>query len=1143
MAWPLGEDLRGLHVAVEVLWLALLGLFGSRYLATAYVGAFWDATSVAQACPSAQSCGAFTGWLTFANLVPAVLIVLGYAGAQWSGDRPRRSHWYKHLYWTGSVLGLVLIAVQVVLALIGLHLLQSTDRVSTGSNGSLLTVQVDVDGPPPPPPPRRLAETVPAEISLDNSTSYAEANDTYVAVSLRPRTCSGNRDPADDVLCTYPSTLVADAASRQASDEQRCCEKVGLCRGNTDGSPDVRCEAPASALPADARGRDPESCCAIATCAQVECVPPKVAKALDPSTIQGSTVEECCVCAQDGERDLVDAYCVNKEDSDPTAENRCTDVMKYVGCGRFESGQWVSRSTHCVDHPEDSECVACKSEPPFLEFQRLAETQGSAQDLCMDADRYTCRYIFRRTLEVISCREGMCFDNTFADAEPDIVCPPPWARASHAMDRVGRDVESCCTISGRCIQDSDGEPDIECEFPSRLRPNAEMIIGRDQETCCHVTEMCVGNTDQAAEPNAHCQFPAVLRPDASRRFRRAENPCDGCCVTEDMCVDNDICEADIHGSHLAQRDVVCREPAELVPNAAITRGRDAESCCRTVGRCVGNTDDTPDVHCTWPALLKNNAEVLFGSTEGECCLTQGMCAGNSNTQLEPDVICETPAVPRENSARIAGRTANDCCVVSGYCAGNTDPAEEDIVCDGPRTPKGNLREIRGRDHDTCCDCFEVSEEVSQEYCVLTDDAKPELDNQCTRVMKYAGCDDMEACIRNPDLPECVVCAEHEQEHHSAFQIMARDHRAQEVCMAAGRYECTYIFGLEEVTTDPCFVTGKCIGNTNRVDEPNVVCPAPTRLRTNAAEITGNTPEECCTVTGMCTGNTEDATEPDVACPAPSQLLGPSHRGRSQAECCVIHGMCVGNTRAEEEPDYDCPAPFQLNANAAEIRGRSMDACCWCEEHTETIQQAFCYKTDVPDPDTDNECTEVMRYADCPVSCVENGYSIAETEELVPECAACAQEPPYASWQQLAQRGGAQDRCMDASRYGCTYIIDHHRRTSGCELLAPEPEPSPPAEESGTHTCGCQHSWLALVRYPATDDDERQAIGASSILVIVAFMLCHFVLRLYKVLWHYGYYRYVSPCTPFLFAERDADYSELEGVGRDGNDPDRDAVSS
>ena len=61
------------------------------------------------------------------------------------------------------------------------------------------------------------------------------------------------------------------------------------------------------------------------------------------------------------------------------------------------------------------------------------------------------------------------------------------------------------------------------------------------------------------------------------------------------------------------------------------------------------------------------------------------------------------------------------------------------------------------------------------------------------------------------------------------------------------------------------------------------------------------------------------------------------------------------------------------------------------------------------PNTDNECTEVMRFAGavndparllCQETCISYGHTIEETYQLHPECIECAEEdeaPEAASW--------------------------------------------------------------------------------------------------------------------------------------------------
>ena len=1143
-------DLRRQHALVEAIWAVLVLAFGWRYHAALYVAAYVEPEergANAATCPSAASCGSFAGWMAFVNIFPSALVVLGALGAlhcaasgggggSRDGKPPR---YWPLLYRTGSALGLLLVFVQVFFVMMGLTLLAGGAEVATVTDAGNTTVLISTEPLPVADADagarrRRTEERADDEIGAaatyhglhshsvghsNGEVSHASCigeNDATTEACTAAFEASSGWEQVDCVGAIESPTGCIYVANNEYAETPTppvaanvTAAVAGMCQGNTDGSPDVDCVAPYSPKPSGTAGRDVDSCCALLTCADVVCSSPKVPNAVDPSSVYGSTVEECCICAENGERDLVDAYCVSKDDPDPLAENSCTNVMKYVGCGTVGSnGLWESQTMNCIAHPELDECAGCVSEAPFREFQRLSET-GSAQDLCMDADRYGCRYVFRRSLEQVSCREGMCFNNTYSHAEPDIVCPAPSVRMPHALEVAGRSEAECCTTKGMCIQDTDGSPDIECEFPARLRPRAEQIVGRDQAACCYVTEMCVGNSDQLLEPNVKCEHPSRLRSDAHLRFSRVQRGCGGCCVTHSMCVGNDICDND----SLVEEDVQCALPAESVPDAVITRGRDTESCCQTVGKCVGNSDGSSDVHCAFPAVMRRNPDLLVGRTADECCVTQGMCVGNSNRVSQPDIACAAPSVPREHTSGV-GRDVDDCCVVTGYCAGNTDSDEEDIVCDGPRTPKvPDLHELQGRSMSACCDCFEEEHELSASHCVRTDDANPSLDNSCTRVMKYAGCDDVEACVNDPTAAGCAACA---TEDHRAvggpFQILARDHSAQNLCMAttARRYDCTYIFDLDVETVDPCLATGKCIGNSDLIAEPDVQCSDPKELRHDAHSIDGNGEAECCSVTGMCVDNSDGS--PDVVCPAPSALMSASGEGRTHAECCVTHGMCIGNTRAELEPNFVCPDPWQPRDGAATIHGRSKEACCWCEEKTVSTRNAYCFKTNLH-RDADNECTEVMRYANCPRLCLEQGRTIAETEAQLPECTSCAEEPPYATWQELSSSDmqRAQETCAPVFRDGdvrrrvtgssCTYEIRKDiDKIKSCDVNEPDP-PEPERDYHEVQACDCDHGWSA------PEQESRDGILPGSVALLFLWLCLHFALRLYGLFWDWPWDEY------------------------------------
>ena len=158
-------------------------------------------------------------------------------------------------------------------------------------------------------------------------------------------------------------------------------------------------------------------------------------------------------------------------------------VMHYAGCcDDPRLPECAAHILRCVEDPTTPECQSCEQTPgdavgPFHSFQRLAES-NSAQDLCLEAGRYDCRYVFRQRLDPVPCREDRCIGNTLNDTQPDITCEPPAVLVPDASERAGRDAAACCMTVGMCVGDTEGEPDVVCEFPAELRPDPHLIHGR-----------------------------------------------------------------------------------------------------------------------------------------------------------------------------------------------------------------------------------------------------------------------------------------------------------------------------------------------------------------------------------------------------------------------------------------------------------------------------------------------------------------------------------------------------------------------------------------------------------------------------------------------------------------------------------------
>ena len=814
--------------------------------------------------------------------------------------------------------------------------------------------------------------------------------------------CSGNDAPQADVGCAPPSQLVPDARTIHARDADTCCHTTGMCKGNSNvgAEPDIECEAADLLQPKPhgelIRGRDTDACCKPLFCAgnaneemfpnvvceapkslrtdasttrgrdasvccvanglcagnddpgaDVQCPPPRTLKQ-NARSIYGHSPDECCEC--DPHAESVNAYCLATSSDESIAldgdtdnvvqlaDNHCTQVMAYAGDGQTGcNGVYEPcRTDSTAELPGGRKCEDCQAFAPYPTFQQLAD-QNTAQSLCVGefigwtsegvSRHFTCTYVFRRSDG--RCITGMCTGNSDKEIDPDIECPGDRVLVQNSQDVAGRTVGECCTRRGYCTRNSarEHQPDITCEPPMRLIGGADAIIGRSEEACCERTGMCTGNTDGSADV---------------------------------------ICDADSHET--------------LKPDSASIEGRTQAVCCEITGMCRGNTDQ-PDVECTeeLPLYFDDAFSRRFRTVE-RCCKplpVTGMCAGNTDKDSEPDINCETLSPYDDFSTRV-GRTQDECC----HCVDAPDGIVPIATCtlstrSGPRSGQYSASTSAGG--------------------VAADE-----NSDCARIMSFAACGDDEDILRcvhecteddvahDESCPEeCRRCVQSPQLDDVAngggpirsfpeFSRRASGEAfwAQNLCLTAGQYDCTYVF--RQVERQPCPATGMCTGNggneadfvcgDNRVlkadsaaincapdvctpqlccdiigmclgntdSSDDVQCPSPTVLRPDAGETSGSTAAECCITTGMCTGNSNPSEEPNVACDASAgYVLRPdasSIHGRDDAACCHKTGMCTGNTDSGAEPDVGCEGLTTLVSHSETVRGRSASACCenvWC----------------------------------------------------------------------------------------------------------------------------------------------------------------------------------------------------------------------
>lgn len=606
-------------------------------------------------------------------------------------------------------------------------------------------------------------------------------------------TSAGSTETA--TTCTVWLNYGAIGAVRSAGRDDRRVQELGnaattvtgMCAGNTDLSeePDIVCPAPS--LPKQ-----------------------------DYYEIAGRDVDSCCGCDV-GIRDNPDGKCVLTADPDASQDNVCTAVMRYAECGDD------SEIGACISNPDS--CDHCAQQRPFPAFAHLAEVDSSrASSLCMSADRFGCTFMFKRTAEHATCIDDRCAGNTALGVE-DVRCEAPESLLPNAESTRGRNASNCCHVTGMCIGNSDSvsEPDVLCAAPGEMRTGAEMIVGRDEATCCVTRGRCVGNTDGDAEPDVVCEPPSTLQPQAMMVAGRDEETC---CHVTGMCIGNT--------DTAAEPDIQCPGVGHIKPDASLVSGRQYSDCCYVTGMCVGNSDlvGEPDVVCREfdeRASLIDHAAETTGRDYDTCCHIAGFCYGNTNADY--DVVCVAPSTAVDNAAAVRGSTSAACCHITGMCAGNTDPvAQPDVVCAAPSTLIDSPSTVHGRG-DECCVCHDRP--IAKAQCTLEQDQRPELDNQCTRVMLYAGCGSDEtilACAADPTAADeatggaCSNCADPSFE---AFYARAADRTgsgsaaargfggtvtslsAQELCMEGELYACHYDFAT---FLEPCTARVETVGS-------------------------------------------------------------------------------------------------------------------------------------------------------------------------------------------------------------------------------------------------------------------------------------------------------------------------------------------
>ena len=237
----------------------------------------------------------------------------------------------------------------------------------------------------------------PQVLRPDATTAECRGSNSDCQCCITTGKCSGNTDSEaePDVVCPGQSVLRPHSNARDGRDEATCCHRVGMCILNTDADsePDISCPGLSVLRPAaeSIQGRTSEACChTTGMCVDntdreaepdIECCAPSVLVD-EPESVRGRGVE-CCQCDYSARLDV--GVCVASADMNSTADNVCTRIMKYAGCGAREA------VLDCVRDPGSAQCEDCAEQSPFLSFQHDA-TGCSGQELCSTAGQCTYAY-------------------------------------------------------------------------------------------------------------------------------------------------------------------------------------------------------------------------------------------------------------------------------------------------------------------------------------------------------------------------------------------------------------------------------------------------------------------------------------------------------------------------------------------------------------------------------------------------------------------------------------------------------------------------------------------------------------------------------------------------------------------------------
>ena len=736
--------------------------------------------------------------------------------------------------------------------------------------------------------------------------------------------CSGNTDSSNDFT---EFGVIINGEEKQCPENTRlnegitgdtidiCCEHiVGQCSGNFNSENDFDCPEN-TRVKEDTIGNTSEVCCESRTHYCFD------------NTVFGESDITCPLITQILTSDR-DKRCMDNDQSIPCTIDICCE----------------NRVNYCINNIDPS--------TDFTEYDYIGNpgTPGARQ--CPQGKSVTSD-IHERS-NCCNDRVNYCIHNLVPSDNFDcrLENPPQKNIIDIALQKGTTSVETvgnCCEdITNQCIENTDIAANVNC---LTYTDSDDHYRSRRNGVCLSSTDSSVVKTSSGQEirSNTECLAPNEWIEDYNRiTYDNEDQKKDRCCV---IIRDEDKCSAAwANGLCLdANQDQLSAHADHDIGSMTTNSDKLRECCEHIVGQCSGNTNPTEDFDC--PENTRLN-EGITGDTIDVCCSDrENFCKNNTHADTNPDFDCSTPGamppqVPCTSSCGSWQDKSGDPSCGSGECDRSKccDPINNTCGSLVSSNPYTGCRDVNLKDKvdavtcTTSCTTFECCES-NTDTCIGADISDAGVETVVTvdcpprmRLRESADQINIDSDIGGNCCEEITGMCSGNTDQSTESGEPDITCTAPSILKPNGN---TITGRTPEVC---CHITEQCGDNTDPThDHPGCPDNMTPKASNTPCTATPCTDSDCCIeITGKCVGNYDQTNNPDISCIAPYELkLNPNTVvGRDILSCCEIRGRCYGNTDSAAEPSVSCTGgkisndrdPAYPGSNVG-IIGRDEATCC------------------------------------------------------------------------------------------------------------------------------------------------------------------------------------------------------------------------